>query len=178
MVGHHPTNKLIGREPIPHQKKPFPTKTCVPAGITSIRHRFQRLSQSRGQVTHVLLTRSPLTKTQYKYQARSVRLACVKHAASVRPEPGSNSPSKNRKKAITLTNQPQKGRQSINHSKKPPTTVDGNEDTQTTKRLHVCKKYSQPNTPERAIQLATGIDLSTLLSSQTSDTHHTNRPIP
>src|SRR5215831_14586729 len=28
--------------------------------ISSIRHRFQRLSQSPGQVAHVLLTRSPL----------------------------------------------------------------------------------------------------------------------
>src|SRR5690606_27857894 len=28
--------------------------------ISSIRHRFQRLSQSQGQVAHVLLTRSPL----------------------------------------------------------------------------------------------------------------------
>ena len=28
----------------------------------------------------------------------TVRLACVKHAASVRPEPGSNSPTKNARK--------------------------------------------------------------------------------
>lgn len=42
----------------------------------------------------MLLTRSPL---EYPQQAAglSVRLACVKHAASVRPEPGSNSPQKN-----------------------------------------------------------------------------------
>jgi hypothetical protein len=31
-----------------------------PVVISSIRRRFQRLSQSQGQVTHVLLTRSPL----------------------------------------------------------------------------------------------------------------------
>jgi hypothetical protein len=37
----------------------------------------------------VLLTRSPL---EYPQAGLSVRLACVKHAASVRPEPGSNSP--------------------------------------------------------------------------------------
>ena len=35
--------------------------------------------------SHALLTRPPLTR-------RFVRLACVKHAASVHPEPGSNSP--------------------------------------------------------------------------------------
>jgi hypothetical protein len=39
----------------------------------------------------VLLTRSPL---EYPRRGLSARLACVKHAASVRPEPGSNSPTK------------------------------------------------------------------------------------
>ena len=44
-----------------------------------------------GQVGHALLTRSPLSPRQQA--ARDpVRLACVKHAASVRPQPGSNSP--------------------------------------------------------------------------------------
>ena len=48
------------------------------------------LSPSDGQVTHVLLTRSPLG---WPVQApvALVRLACIRHAASVRPEPGSNS---------------------------------------------------------------------------------------
>ena len=90
LVGHHPTNKLIGREPIPHRKT-FPTKPCDPAGISGISPRFRGLSQSPGQVTHVLLTRSPL---EYPRKGLSARLACVKHAASVRPEPGSNSPSR------------------------------------------------------------------------------------
>ena len=39
----------------------------------------------------MLLTRSPLI-TQEQALEVTVRLACVKHAASVRPEPGSNSP--------------------------------------------------------------------------------------
>ena len=40
----------------------------------------------------MLLTRSPLiTKPKF---GLIVRLACVKHAASVHPEPGSNSPFK------------------------------------------------------------------------------------
>ena len=39
----------------------------------------------------MLLTRSPLT---HHRSDEPVRLACVKHAASVRPEPGSNSPKK------------------------------------------------------------------------------------
>ena len=45
----------------------------------------------------MLLTRSPLV---YPRRGLTARLACVKHAASVRPEPGSNSPLKN------MTNQP------------------------------------------------------------------------
>src|SRR4026209_2922505 len=60
--------------------------------ISGISPRFRGLSQSQGQVTHVLLTRSPL---EYPRRGLSARLACVKHAASVRPEPGSNSPLKN-----------------------------------------------------------------------------------
>ena len=38
----------------------------------------------------MLLTRPPLS-----FRRKTVRLACVKHAASVCPEPGSNSPNKN-----------------------------------------------------------------------------------
>src|SRR5690348_1666914 len=60
----------------------------VISGISSC---FQLLFQSQGQVAHVLLTRSPLV---YPQAGLTVRLACVKHAASVRPEPGSNSPLK------------------------------------------------------------------------------------
>ena len=47
------------------------------------------------QVTHALLTRPPLShKTLHPERIkvrRFVRLACVRHAASVHPEPGSNS---------------------------------------------------------------------------------------
>src|SRR5918998_3995603 len=59
--------------------------------VSGIRRRFRRLSRSEGQITHVLLTRSPLV---YSRRSLTARLACVKHAASVRPEPGSNSPLK------------------------------------------------------------------------------------
>src|SRR5215204_2293756 len=50
---------------------------------------FPELSRCEGQIAHVLLTRSPLV---YSRRSLTARLACVKHAASVRPEPGSNSP--------------------------------------------------------------------------------------
>ena len=46
------------------------------------------------QVTHALLTRPPLGLNQICRSFNEiipVRLACVKHAASVHPEPGSNS---------------------------------------------------------------------------------------
>ena len=90
LVGRYPTNKLIGRGPIP-DRRPFPAPTMRRRLISGIRPSFPGLSQSQGQVTHVLLTRSPLEHPQ---RGLSVRLACVKHAASVRPEPGSNSPLK------------------------------------------------------------------------------------
>src|SRR6185437_3861380 len=93
LVGHHPTNKLIGRGPIPHRKS-FPPQTMRFVVLYGIRPSFPSLSRSAGQITHVLLTRSPL---EYPRKGLSVRLACVKHAASVRPEPGSNSPNKNPK---------------------------------------------------------------------------------
>src|SRR3712207_3088152 len=59
LVGHHPTNKLIGREPIPDRKTfhQDPMRSLVVSGISP---RFRGLSQSPGQVAHVLRTRSPL----------------------------------------------------------------------------------------------------------------------
>ena len=62
--------------------------------LCGISSRFQLLSPSERQVAHALLTRPPLSLPSLhpKNQIRSfVRLACVRHAASVRPEPGSNS---------------------------------------------------------------------------------------
>ena len=58
LVGHYPTNKLIGRGPIPHRKN-FPPHPHD-AVLSGIRPSFPGLSRSAGQVTHVLLTRSPL----------------------------------------------------------------------------------------------------------------------
>lgn len=52
--------------------------------------RFQKLSRAHGQVTYVLLTRSPLDLEKQAFLPL-VRLACIRHAASVNPEPGSNS---------------------------------------------------------------------------------------
>jgi hypothetical protein len=61
--------------------------------VSGISTRFQVLSRSDRQVIHALLTRPPLRlHIDLRFNVSSVRLACVKHAASVRPEPGSNSP--------------------------------------------------------------------------------------
>ena len=93
LVGRYPTNKLIGRDPIPCRKSLSHTRmrSCGTSGITT---RFQELFRCMGQVGHALLTRSPLSPRQQA--ARDpVRLACVKHAASVHPEPESNPPQKN-----------------------------------------------------------------------------------
>ena len=64
LVGHHPTNKLIGREPIPRRNtknsESIPTSPCGPTGPPRISRPFKRLSRTEGQVTHVILTRSPL----------------------------------------------------------------------------------------------------------------------
>ena len=57
-------------------------------GISPI---FTGLFPTRRKVIHVLRTRSPRAHPMYCYTELRVRLACVKHAASVRSEPGSNS---------------------------------------------------------------------------------------
>ena len=57
------------------------------------------LFPTKGQVIYVLLTRPPLALRRVP-----VRLACIRHAASVCPEPGSNSPNKNfLRKSVTQT---------------------------------------------------------------------------
>jgi len=64
---------------------------------------FPGLSQSPRQVAHVLLTRSPLGLPRCCHRLGLARLACIRHAASVRPEPGSNSPSRPRTPRVTPT---------------------------------------------------------------------------
>ena len=57
--------------------------------LSGISTTFVGLSRIRRQIIHVLLTLAPL----YWFPEGNflVRLACVRHAASVRSEPGSNS---------------------------------------------------------------------------------------
>ena len=86
LVSRYLTNYLMGRSPLlsPHK---FGHRSLGPVTSCGISCRFQQLSPASGQVSYVLRTRSPLTLLRM-----SVRLACIRHAASVHPEPGSNSP--------------------------------------------------------------------------------------
>ena len=59
LVSHYLTNKLIGRESIPDRNS-FQTMTMRSRLVSGISASFEELSQSQGQVAHVLLTRSPL----------------------------------------------------------------------------------------------------------------------
>ena len=92
-------------EPLPHQlanaprvhpsatpESAFQIKTMRFRLLYGISTCFQVLSPSDGQVTHVLLTvRHSSFSGGASSGGKSVRLACIRHAASVRPEPGSNS---------------------------------------------------------------------------------------
>ena len=73
----------------------FHTASCDTVRLCGISSRFQLLSPCTRQVTHALLTRPPLSHKIISPEGNQikcfVRLACVKHAASVHPEPGSNS---------------------------------------------------------------------------------------
>ena len=94
LVGSYPTNQLIGHRPIPKRL------TLASKTLLSPLHRKELMRACRrflagiphfgaGHpcVTHPSATPSPTEVEQ------DVRLACVRHAASVYPEPGSNSPS-------------------------------------------------------------------------------------
>ena len=104
IVGGHPlrspTRHRLGK-PLPYQladgtqappeaNYSFNHQILKPMITWGISSPFELLSPTSGQVTNALLTRSPLRKYCYS----SVRLACIRHAASVHPEPGSNSPQK------------------------------------------------------------------------------------
>ena len=72
------------------ERPPFPAGPEGPADVCGISNPFGLLSPAEGQIIHVLRTRPPL---YYRAEALIlVRLACVRPAANVRSEPGSNSP--------------------------------------------------------------------------------------
>ena len=90
LVSRYLSNYLIRREPILLRTNPLVSLPCGFDTLCGISTGFPVLSRLARQVAHALLTRPPLTR-QEQAPASSVRLECVMHAASVHPEPGSNS---------------------------------------------------------------------------------------
>ena len=79
----------MSREPIRHRRT-FQLPAMQPEVVWGISLRFRRLFPCDGQVAHVLRTLPPVAARVLLPRA-APRLACVKPAASVHPEPGSNS---------------------------------------------------------------------------------------
>ena len=119
MTGHPlrpATRQSLGR-PSPHQQADRPRAHPPPEKTLSTHphakaSEYPVLAPVSGRYPkeegRLLTCYSPVrhSSTQQK-PGFSVRLACVKHAASVRPEPGSNSPNKN-KNVKAQKNQPNK----------------------------------------------------------------------
>ena len=91
LVGRYPANELTGRGPIPRRVR-FPPRPMRAGGSIRYYPRFPEAIPVRGagcpRVTQ------PFATLCTPEGALTVRLACVKRAASVHPEPGSNSPFK------------------------------------------------------------------------------------
>jgi len=87
LVGCDPTNKLIGRGPIP-SRKTFHLVRCRSRSYPVLAPVSRSCPRARGRLPTCY---SPVRRSSTP-KGLSARLACVKHAASVRPEPGSNSP--------------------------------------------------------------------------------------
>ena len=83
----------MGRESLQSRKglPPLSRKSPTPLRLTRYYPLFRTAIPLNWIGPHVLLSRLPLPSLR---KERIVRLAWVRHAASVRPEPGSNSPQK------------------------------------------------------------------------------------
>ena len=90
LVGRYPANYLINRTPIRYRNS-LAIKRCLSMAICGINPSFPGLSHSNGKVAYVLRTRLPVA-AHVLLHCDAPRLACIKPAASVHPEPGSNSP--------------------------------------------------------------------------------------
>ena len=78
----------MGRMPVPTRHKALAHWGCPLWAAWRIARRFHRLSAASGWVAYALRTRPPLSCPR---RGNPVRLACIRPAASVHPEPGSNS---------------------------------------------------------------------------------------
>ena len=78
----------MGRMPVPTRHKALAHRGCPLWAAWRIARRFHRLSAASGWVAYALRTRPPLSPPR---RGDPARLACIRPAASVHPEPGSNS---------------------------------------------------------------------------------------
>src|SRR5699024_12504766 len=95
------TRRCLGT-PLPHQQADMPQAHPTPQKLsttTSMKWSYMVLDPV-SQAYPLVQGRSPTCYSPVRHSSTctstglSVRLACVKHAASVHPEPGSNSPQK------------------------------------------------------------------------------------
>ena len=82
----------MARMPIPRRLAAITPKPCGQGALRGSNPPLGGLPPGTGQVAYALLTHPPLSRGR---SPDPVRLACVKPAASVHPEPGSNSSSLN-----------------------------------------------------------------------------------
>ena len=111
----------------------------------------------------MLLTRSPLIHTNQKGKRFTVRLACVKHAASVRPEPGSNSPHKNAESPKRL---PKNNNQPHRTSHNQPTQAHNPHEPATTNPTRASHKHINQHTIKHPTTTPTPHNNHTQQSSQ------------
>ncbi len=91
-VSRYLTVELMGRMAILYRPRALTLSRCRKKVLRGINPRFHGLFPCKGQVPYAVRTRAPVVSG---VQALPVtpRLACVRPAASVHPEPGSNSSS-------------------------------------------------------------------------------------
>jgi hypothetical protein len=100
LVGRYPTNKLIGPGPLPGRRSFVRRAMRLREVIGYYRHFRKGVAPAaipEPRVRYPGIPHPSATNQGSSYpNPRSVRLACLSHAASVRSEPGSNSSIKNR----------------------------------------------------------------------------------
>ena len=153
------TRRRLGR-PSPHQQADRPRAHPTPKNLSTHTHAGIReyrvlapVSEGYPKVQGRLLTCYSPVRRSSTPKGLSARLACVKHAASVRPEPGSNSPLRSHDSHNNMT-------------AKPRTDNPG-------KKI-LAKGIQNQTTPKRGrlVEDQKALAFSTLLSSQETDTHH------
>ena len=94
LVSRYLTNKLIGREALPKRKSISSVDHAILGGHPVLDQVSPAYPGLRGRF---LTCYSPVRRsatTGVATRGSPARLACIRHAASVRPEPGSNSPTR------------------------------------------------------------------------------------